>query len=125
MKEYLPDKIRKPLGRMRRRILLESLPLRRTTRRILLELDRPTGFNKTDLIHLISKKLKLRNYLELCTPTAGRRYGEIDPARFHTARRLMYIATDFDDGLPVDYKIADFGIEDAVTELKGSVDKVD
>jgi SAM-dependent methyltransferase len=94
-------------------------------RRILLELDQPTEFNKTDLIHLISKRLKLRNYLELCTPTAGRRYGEIDRARFYTARRLMYIATGFDDGLPIDYKIADFNIEDAVTELKLSADKVD
>ena len=45
---------------------------------MLLELNRPTGFNKTDLIHLISSRLKLRNYLELCTPTAGRRYGEIE-----------------------------------------------
>jgi SAM-dependent methyltransferase len=124
MKEYLPDQIRKPLGRMRRSF--ENRPtIRRMKRRILLELNQPTEFNKTDLIHLISKRLKLRNYLELCTPTAGRRYGEIDRARFYTARRLMYIATGFDDGLPIDYKIADFNIEDAVTELKLSADKVD
>src|SRR6516225_3173332 len=115
MREYLPNQIRKPLGRMKRKMnkyvpdLLRH-PLRRAKRRILLELDRPTGFNKTDLIHLISRRLKLRNYLELCTPTAGRRYGEIDRARFRTARRLMYIADDFDDGLPIDYKIADFAI---------------
>jgi SAM-dependent methyltransferase len=111
MREYIPDKLRHPLRRMKRKILLE--------------LDRPTGFNKTDLIHLISKKLKLRNYLELCTPTAGRRYGEIERARFRTARRLMYITMDFDDGMPIDYKIADFDIEDAVAELKLSTDKVD
>jgi hypothetical protein len=111
MREYIPDQLRYPLRRMKRRILLE--------------LDRPTEFNKTDLIHLISKKLKLRNYLELCTPTAGRRYGEIERARFRTARRLMYIAMDFDDGMPIDYKIADFDIEDAVAELKLSTDKVD
>jgi hypothetical protein len=96
------------------------------TRRIHLELNRPTGFNKTDLIHLISKKLKLRNYLELCTTTAGGRYGEIDRTRFRTARRLMYICpTSFDDGMPIDYKIADFDIEDAVNELKLGADKVD
>ena len=77
MKKYIPYQL--------------TYPLRRMKRRILLELNRPTGFNKTDLIHLISKRLKLRNYLELCTPTAGRRYGEIDRARFRTARRLMYI----------------------------------
>jgi hypothetical protein len=101
-------------------------PLQRMKRRILLELDRPTAFNKTDLIHLISKRLKLRNYLELCTPTAGRRYGEIERVRFRTARRLMYnCPINFDDGLPIDYKIADFYIEDALTELKLSADKVD
>jgi hypothetical protein len=124
MREYLPDQIRKPLGRMKRSF--ENQPtIRRMKRRILLELDRPTEFNKTDLIHLISKRLKLRNYLELCTPTAGRRYGEIDRSRFCTARRLMYIATGFDDGLPIDYRIADFDIEAAVIELKLSADKVD
>ena len=70
--------------------------------------------------------MKLTNYLELCTPTAGRRYGEIDRARFHTARRLMYTCpTDFDDGLPIDYKIANLDIEDAITELKLGSDKVD
>src|SRR5215472_3398568 len=121
MREYFPNPIRKPLGRMRRsffeptirrmkqRILLEldRPTIRRMKRRILLELDRPTELNKMDLIHLISKRLKLRNYLELCTATAGGRYGEIDRARFRTARRLMYMCpADFDDGLSIDYKIA-------------------
>ena len=110
---------------MKRR--LEERPtVRRMKRRILLELNRPTEFNKTDLIHIISGRLKLRNYLELCTPTAGCRFGEIDRARFSSARRLMYVCpTDFDDGLPIDHKIADFDIEDALTALKLSADKVD
>jgi Methyltransferase domain len=129
MRQYIPDQFRKPLGRMKRRLEERHQRLkwfRRTKRRILLELDQPTGFNKTDLIHLISKRLKLRNYLELCTPTAGRRYGEIDRTRFRTARRLMYTCpTHFDDGLPIHYKIADLDIEDAVTELKLSAHKVD
>jgi hypothetical protein len=132
MREYIPDKIRKPLGRMKRGepVKLSKYRsykwLRRMTRRILLELDRPTGFNKTDLIHLISKRLKLRNYLELCTPTAGRRYGEMDRARFRTARRLMYMCpADFGDGVPIDFKIADFDIDNAITELKLSSNKVD
>jgi hypothetical protein len=112
LKKYVPARFRYPLQRAKRRILLE--------------LDRPTGFNKTDLIHLISQKLELRNYLELCTPTTGGRYGEIERARFRTARRLMYnCPADFDDGLPIDYKITDFDIEHAVTELNMSGDKVD
>jgi Methyltransferase domain len=100
--------------------------VRRMKRRILLALNQPTEFNKTDLIHIISGRVKLRNYLHLCTPTAGCRFGEIDRARFNTARRLMYVCpTDFDDGLPIDHKIADFDIERALTALKLSADKVD
>jgi hypothetical protein len=110
MRKYVPHGLKYPLRRMKRRMLLE--------------LNRPTEFNKTDLIHLISKRLKLKNYLELCTPTAGRRYREIDRARFRTARRLMYTCPpDFDDGLPIDHKIANFDIQDALTELSSA--KVD
>ena len=130
VKKYIPDQVRYPLQRAKRRLLHElnvkrylpdelRYPLQRATRRLLLELDRPTDFNKTDLIHFISSRLKLRNYLELCTPTAGRRYGEIERARFRAARRLMYSCPEeFDDGLPIDYKISDLNIEDAVSDLK-------
>jgi len=112
IKKYIPNQLRYPLQRAKRRMLLE--------------LNLTTGFNKTDLIHLISSRLKLRNYFELCTPTAGRRYGELERARFRTARRLMYdCPTDFDDGLPIDYKISDRDIEDAISDLKSGDDKID
>jgi hypothetical protein len=101
-------------------------PLQRAKRRLLLELNRPTGFNKTDLIHVISSRLKLGNYLELCTPTSGRRYGEVERTRFCTARRLLYnCPTDFDDGQPIDYKVADIYIEEVVSTLKRRHDRVD
>jgi hypothetical protein len=86
----LPPVFKKPLGRMK--ASFEARPtIRIMKRKMLLELGRLTEFNKTDLIHLISKRLKLRNYLELCTTMSGTRYAEIDRTRFHTARRLMYI----------------------------------
>jgi Methyltransferase domain len=128
MKEYIPVQIRIPLGRMKREMYkYRSYKwVRRLTRRILLELERPTGFNKTDLIHLISKRLELGNYLELCTPTAGGRYGELDRARFLTARRLMYMCpADFGDGLPIDYRIADLDIGKTITHLKLSGNRID
>ena len=116
VKKYIPRQLR---ARLR-------YPLQRVKRRLLLELNRPTDFNKTDLIHLISSRLKLRDYLELCTPTAGRRYGEMERARFRTARRLMYnCPTGFDDGLPIDYNIPDLNIEDVIGELKLRHDQVD
>ena len=78
-----------------------------------------------DLVHLISGRLNLVNYLELCTPTTGN-YGEIKRWRFNTARRLMYnCPKGFDDGLPVDFKILDFDIGDAIEKLRAGPHKVD
>ena len=102
------------------------MPLRRAKRRILLELNLPTNFGKTDLVHLISKKLRLLNYLELCTRSTGNYYRDIDRTLFRTARRLMYnCPANFDDGLPVDLRISDFDISPAIKELKAVFDRVD
>ena len=65
-------------------------PLRRIKRRVLLEFGRPESFGKTDLIYFVSKKLHLRNYLELCTPISGGKYWDIHRWRFDAVRRLMY-----------------------------------
>src|SRR5260221_1561060 len=100
--------------------------LRGLKRRVLLEFDRPTNFGKTDLVHLISKRLSLANYLEVCTQTTGNYYGEIKRWRFNTARRLMYNCPEsFDDGLPIDFKSADFDINAATTDLKADPNKID
>jgi len=102
------------------------MPLRRIKRRILLEMNRPTTFGKTDLVHIISKRLKLKNYLELCTSLTGNYYAEIDRSRFRTTRRLMYNCPEcFDDGMPIDYKVVGFDISDALNRLKLDADKVD
>ena len=102
------------------------LQLRGLKRRVLLEINQPTKFGKVDLIHLISRRLNLVNYLELCTPTTGNYYGEIQRWRFDTARRLMYNCPDgFDDGLPVDFKIEGFDIGDAIKTIKADSNKLD
>ena len=103
-----------------------KLPLRRIKRRVLVEFNRPSSFGKTDLVHLISKKLNLTNYLELCTHLSGNFYRDINRSRFNTARRLMYnCPADFDDGLPIDFRIAGFDIDRAFNDLKAQADKVD
>ena len=48
------------------RIFLEVQYLKR---RIFLDFFRYWGYGKTDLVHLVSKRLSLTNYLELCTST--------------------------------------------------------
>jgi hypothetical protein len=103
-----------------------KMPLRRIKRRVLLEINRPTNFGKTDLVHVISKRLRLANYLELCTRLTGNYYAEIDRSRFNTSRRLMYNCPEnFDDGLSIDFKIADFDIGAAISKLKREVHRID
>jgi len=104
----------------------QRMPLRRAKRRVLLELSLPTHFGKTDLVHLIAKKFKLLNYLELCTRHTGNYYREIDQTCFRATRRLMYnCPADFDDGLPVDFRIPDFDINPAIEELKTAFGSID
>ena len=104
-------------------------PLRRIKRRVLLEFGRPESFAKTDLIHFVSKKLHLRNYLELCTPISGGKYWDIHRWRFDAVRRLMYNCdcpyNYYNDGLPIDFRIANFDIGPAVDKLKMDVNKID
>ena len=66
---------------------------------------------KVDVIHRVAAARGYRHYLEVCTPSTGGRFNELDHARFATAQRLLYrCAPDFDDGQPVDYRIADDGV---------------
>jgi hypothetical protein len=106
-----------------RRIFLEAQYLKR---RILLEFDRNLDYGKTDLVHLISNRLSLTNYLELCTSTTGLRYAEIMRWHFSSSRRLMYNCRDgFDDGYPIDYRIDNFDIGPAFNQLKAEASKID
>src|SRR5262245_61016076 len=100
--------------------------LRNLKRKILLEFDQDWGFGKTSLVHLASERLRLTNYLELCTSTTGLRYGDIMHWRFSSSRRLMYNCPDgFDDGYPIDFRINNFDIGDALGQLKADATKVD
>jgi hypothetical protein len=101
---------------------------RRTWRMALLLLDQPSEFGKTDLIHFLSKKLNLRNYLELCTPISGGKYWDVHRWRFTTSRRVMYNCPDsfsVPDRLPIDFRITDFDIGPAIDTLKTDVNKID
>jgi Methyltransferase domain len=103
-----------------------KMPFRRIKRRVLLEINLPTNFGKTDIVHLLSKRLKLRNYLEICTTTTGNFYCEINRPLFSSSRRLMYNCPEtFDDGLPIDFRIESFDIDSALSELAKNSNKVD
>jgi methyltransferase family protein len=95
-------------------------------RRVLVQADRRWVFAKTDIVHFISNRRDLTNYLELCTSTTGQYYSDVMRWRFSTSLRLMYNCPEtFDDGLPIDFKVASFDIEPALGELKDIPNKVD
>jgi hypothetical protein len=85
----------------------------------MLELDRPSNFAKSDLVDFLARRLGLVNYLELCTQTTGNLFHEINHSRFNVTRRLMYNCQfNFDDGLPIDFRIVDFDITRAIDQLR-------
>ncbi len=91
-----------------------------------MQADRRWALAKTDIVHLVSKRQNLTNYLELCTSTTGQYYMDIMRWRFKTARRLMYNCPDtFDDGVPIDFKITSFDIGPTVATLKTDDNRID
>jgi hypothetical protein len=95
-------------------------------RRVLVQADRRWVLAKTDIVHFISGRQDLKNYLELCTSTTGQYYFEIMRWRFKTSRRLMYNCPEtFADGLPIDFRSSGFDIELAARELELDANKID
>ena len=45
---------------------------------------------KSDVINQLSRKLGLKSYLEICTPTTGGRFAQIDSGQFAIKHRLIY-----------------------------------
>jgi methyltransferase family protein len=59
---------------------------------------------KVRIIHALSKASSYTRYLEICTPTTGNHFGEIDQEAFELAHRMMYRwHAGFHDGLPLEY----------------------
>ena len=75
-------------------------------------------WNKAHLINHLAEVHGYRHYLELCTYSSGRRYDEIDRAKFLTCSRLMYRCPDgFDDGLAIDYRSATLDIGECLAAI--------
>jgi hypothetical protein len=95
-------------------------------RRALVQADREWILEKTDLVHLISKRRNLMNYLELCTSTTGQYYTNVMQWRFNSSHRLMYnCPNNFDDGFAIDFRTDDFDIGPIVTKLRAASNLID
>ncbi len=74
---------------------------------------------KINLIHhLVSVHSTNVGYLEICTPTTGGHYGEIDRKLLRVSHRLMTMCPeDYDDGLPIEFRSTDADINQCVEPL--------
>lgn len=75
---------------------------------------------KTEIINRLGAKHGLTRYLEICTPTTGTRYGEVDRRQFTIRRRLMYRwCPEVSDGFKIDYPVLGEAIEPVIADLHG------
>jgi glycosyltransferase involved in cell wall biosynthesis len=75
-------------------------------------------WNKADIINRFAQLRGYRTYLEICTPTTGGHFAEIDRATFETCQRLMYrCPDDYDDGLSIDFRSPKDDISDCVRRI--------
>jgi hypothetical protein len=73
---------------------------------------------KAQLINQIAHVQKYSSYLEICTPSTGCYYREIERGRFDPCQRLMYrCPADFDDGLPIDFRSPDVAVGSLLNEI--------
>jgi hypothetical protein len=78
-----------------------------------------SALDKTGIVLRLASHLRLRNYLELCTPLSGNYYRRLHCHPALTARRLMYRCGRFrSDGLPVDYRSPDDDIAAPLAQLR-------
>ena len=74
-----------------------------------------------DLINELVAIHGYRSYLEICTYTTGRLYGDLDRRFFTISHRLMYRCPEgYDDGLPIDFRSASSEIATQLTALRAS-----
>jgi hypothetical protein len=77
-----------------------------------------TVWTKADITNHLADVRGYRSYLEICTPTSGGRYAEIDRSKYETCHRLMYwCPDDFYDNLAIDFRSPDFEIEDCIRQI--------
>ena len=86
------------------------------------------AWTKVHLVNELALILGYRSYLEICTPTTGMLYGDVDRARYtchrlmdrHPANfvaKLMYLAR-FMDTMPIDFRTSDLDITECVQVIQ-------
>jgi hypothetical protein len=81
---------------------------------------------KAELINQIAHARNYSSYLEICTPTTGCYFRDIEHGRFDPCHRLMYrCPADFADGLRIDFRSPDLKIEGILDQIAASGTRYD
>ena len=76
-------------------------------------------WTKAALINRIAGCRGYRSYLEICSPTAGNRYGEIDRSVLTSSRRLMYgIVEGHSDGMRIDFATTGLDTTECIRQIR-------
>jgi methyltransferase family protein len=79
-----------------------------------------TASPKMEIINLLATQYGFRRYLELCTPTTGNYYGNLNRRILSTAHRLIYNShAAFEDGFLVDFRSESMDISQCLAEMNG------
>ena len=63
---------------------------------------------KYDIVNGLAREFGLRRYLEICTPTTGKKFQYVDAEHFDVCHRLIYRChADHDDGFETTRRTAD------------------
>jgi hypothetical protein len=76
-------------------------------------------WTKAALINRVARCRQYRSYLEICSLTAGNRYGEIDRSILRNCSRLMYWKPDgHSDGMRVDFAASGLDTTECIREIR-------
>ena len=79
----------------------------------------PKPWTKVEIIRHLADTNGYRKYLEICTPTTGVAYANVDRTKFEVCHRLMYRCPDgFDDGMKIDFRSPDLDISKCIGQIK-------
>ena len=79
----------------------------------------PAALTKSDIVGRLAALHGYRHYLELCTPTTGLCYGDVQRSRFDICHRLMYrCPDDFTDGMAIEYRRAGVDIAECLAQIR-------
>jgi len=77
------------------------------------------GWSKVDIVHYLSKARGYRSYLEICTPTTGNQFSEINQSQFDVCHRLMYrCPDDFADGHKIDFRSPSLDLSSCAADIR-------